>query len=130
MIGAPLLQCDCFHNKAPFYWDKYLGRGIIAGSSLPPELRNLSTMRMALGERVKLVIKTLRNARPYFVRFHLPYGATWLCRHPIALHPVKEYHEWLDMWYVLDAWDAYFGHQPHWERVQRHESLSAFNGLK
>lgn len=121
LIGAQLLQCDCFHNKPPLYWEKYLGHGHLTGSALPPSLRNLSTSSAGLEKRVELVLSTFAAAKPRFGEYigmthRLPRGAAWLCRHPIALHPVKERREMLDWWHVLDAWDAHFAngsHHPH-----------------
>ena len=110
LIGAPLLQCDCFHNKGPGYWMKYVSRGKVLSGILPTALRNLSTMRAMPDERVRLVTNALATTSPFFVRFFLPRGTSWLCRHPIIVHPVTQPNEWLDLWHALNAWDSRVAH--------------------
>ena len=119
LIGARLLQCDCFHNQAPYYGSRGFVNattGIVSAwrqkdaKTLPPALRKASTQQLEVLVANQGIRAAFDNAAPQvakpraFEGVHtLAKGTPWMCRSPIAMHPVRDGAEQLAWSTILHA---------------------------
>ena len=108
LIGAQLLQCDCFHSgRVAMTGPRALG---VKSWDVPPKLKASLRVHMEYdGDDLNgsALLPLIRD----FLHDSVPSGneapgQSYLCAHPISLHKLRGGSEYMPLWHALEVRDA------------------------